>query len=139
PQTPGLEAIYLKALSISGEEGDPVAWLLGSEAAAPGRATERRELPDDFGAELMRAASGYDSLEDALQTQVVLRRARAKEPATIRIKDIEGPRLATHPWAEMLKKLPARATPEPMATFVPADFYYLRAKDYSSLERFIDH
>lgn len=139
PQTPGLEATYLKALSISGEEGDPVAWLLASDAAAPARATERRELPDDFGAELMRAASGYDSLEDALQTQVVLRRARAKEPATIRIKDLEGPRLATHPWAEMIRKLPGRAAPEPMAAFIPADFYYLRAKDYSSLERFLEH
>lgn len=138
PKSSSLEAEYLKALSFSSEDGDPVAWLLGSQAAAPGQVAPR-ELPDDFGAELMRAASGYDSLEDALQTQVVLRRARAKEPATIRVKDIEGPRLATHPWAEMLKKLPARATPEPMAAFVPADFYYLRAKDYSSLERFIDH
>jgi hypothetical protein len=54
PKSSSLEAEYLKALSFSSEDGDPVAWLLGSQAAAPGQVAPR-ELPDDFGAELMRA------------------------------------------------------------------------------------
>lgn len=136
--TPRLFETYLQALGERSSSQDPVAWLLEPKGQIDETGPARR-LDSGFGIELMRAASGYDSLEDALQTNIVLRKSRAQERATIPITTLEGPRLATHPWAEMTKRLPGRATPELMANFVPADFYYVRAKDSSSLERFLAH
>lgn len=136
---PGLFTEYLKALGERSASDDPVGWLLRLESRNEEAGAEREPRRPEFFSDLMRASSGYDSLEDALQTNVVLRRSRAKEPANIPLTTIAGPRLATHPWAEMTKRLPGRAAPELMASFVPADFYYLRAKDYGSLQRFVDH
>ncbi|MBP9113127.1 MAG: hypothetical protein KBF88_09985, partial [Polyangiaceae bacterium] len=67
-----------------------------------------------------------DVVNDALETN----RAQfsgVREPATVPISSMAGPKLETYPWAKLTQAL-AVSSPmmEPLAAFVPADFYFIR-------------
>lgn len=69
-------------------------------------------------------------------TDVALRRlkvlAAAKQAKTVPMAKVTAAQRAGQPWAELAKRLAGTAPEEPLAKAVPADFYFVRAKDFAS-------
>lgn len=88
-------------------------------------------------ATLMDTTTGATAIQEALQNGRPLFALAAREQPSIPIGTLNGPALASHPWKAML----ARSSPPPaesLAASVPAEFYYVRAADLSSLFRVLD-
>ena len=88
-------------------------------------------------ATFMGTTTGATAIQEALQTDRSLFARVAREPANIPIVSLKGPELAVHPWKTMLARVGAPA-PEPLASNVPAEFYYVRSTDLPSLYRVLD-
>jgi hypothetical protein len=88
-------------------------------------------------ATFMDTTTGATAIQEALQTDRSLFARVAREPANIPIVSLKGPELGVHPWKTMLARVGV-PPPEPLATSVPAEFYYVRAADLSSLFRALD-
>ncbi len=87
---------------------------------------------------LMETTTGMLSVQEALQHDRPLLLAAAREKATTPIAKLAGPKLALHPWNEMLRGLSATLPAEPLAAAVPAEFWYLRAADLPAVFRMVD-
>jgi hypothetical protein len=88
-------------------------------------------------ATLMDTTTGATAIQETLQNDRPLFALAARQQPSIPIGTLKGPALASHPWKAML----ARSSPPPLeslAANVPADFYYVRAADLSSLFRVLD-
>jgi hypothetical protein len=113
----------------------------GARRPIPVRVQPPRPQPRDELAELMETTTGTTAVQEALQHNRTLLLATAKEPATIPLASLDPPPLALHPWAAMRAALPASgssAPSEPLAAAAPAEFYFVRAADPSSLFRLLD-
>lgn len=87
---------------------------------------------------LMGLASGYESIEAALQRHHNLRTAVEPKALSVPISKLTGPRLLRHPWAQMSSALRASAPVEPLAKSTPADFYWLRARNIEAFYTLLD-
>ncbi len=96
----------------------------------------RSGAPRDDLARLMETTTGATAIQEALQNDRALFARAAHEAQSIPIEALKGPPLASHPWKRML----AGAAPpvEVLASDVPAEFYYVRSRDLSSLYRVLD-
>lgn len=90
--------------------------------------------------QLMDTTTGVMSMQEALQHDRGLRLDRSKEAQTIPVAELAGPPLDAHPFAAMQATLPKPdgGTPEPMASAVPADFWYARFDDIRLMLRVLD-
>jgi hypothetical protein len=87
---------------------------------------------------LMGLASGYESIEAALQRHHNLRIAVESKSLTVPLSKLTAPRLAPHPWVQMLAALHSAVPDEPLAKATPADFYWLRARNIEALYGLLD-
>jgi len=87
---------------------------------------------------LMGLASGYDSVEAALQRHNNLRTAVETKALTVPIDKLSKPRLVTHPWGQMLASLRTAPANEPLAKATPAEFYWLRARNVGAFYQLLD-
>jgi hypothetical protein len=100
-------------------------------------ARPRRPSGEELGM-LMETTTGMLSIQEALQHDRPLMLATAKEKQGIPIGKLVGPKLAPHPWDEMMRGLASAPPAEPLAAAVPAEFWYLRAVDLPTVFRMID-
>jgi hypothetical protein len=113
-------------------DGSPAYRLLTSELQ-PQRAARKEDTIDEW-SNLIRFSTGYDSVEAALLTEEHLRAQVSPSAAKVSFASLKGPELRRHDWARMLTKLPGTAPDEPMATLVPAEFYYVRANSFVAFD-----
>ena len=101
-------------------------------AEVPVRSTELTQL--------MKTTSGMLSVQEALQYDRGLRLDRTAAKRNIAITSLAPPPLAAHPFAAMQASLskPDGGVPEPLATAVPAEFWYARVDDIRVLLRLLD-
>lgn len=99
--------------------------------------TPRRPRGDEL-AMLMDTTTGMTSLQETLQHDRGLFIAASEQKATIPIAAVAGPKLALHPFREMLAELNVPVPAEPLAELAPAEFYYIRFDGMGSLFRLID-
>jgi hypothetical protein len=104
---------------------------------APASHTVRAPAPSSDLAELMETTTGATAVQEALQQNRPLFLRAAGEKATVPIALLKPPSLSPHPWNAMLARV-GKPPGEPLASSAPADFYYLRAADLSSLFRLLD-
>jgi hypothetical protein len=83
-------------------------------------------------AELIGTTTGRSSVQEALEQHRALYLELASGPRKISIDKLMAPRLTRHPWATMLGQLKQKPPDEPLAKATPADFYFLRVRDFAS-------
>jgi hypothetical protein len=83
-------------------------------------------------AELIGTTTGRSSVQEALEQHRSLYLDLASAPRKIPIEKLTAPRLTRHPWATMLAQLKQKPTEEPLAKAAPADFYFVRVRDFAS-------
>ncbi len=110
----------------------PTAQPKGSGAH---RDRERFEVSPDL-ASLMRSTTGVSALSAALAHDRALRVGPGAK-RDVPIASLSLPSMESHPWAAMAAKLPAPPG-ESLATLVPADVWYVRARTLGSLFRLLD-
>jgi len=91
--------------------------------------------------QLMDTTTGVMSMQEALQHDRGLRMGRGEVAArTIPVAELAGPPLDAHPFPAMQAKLaqPDGGTPEPLASSVPAEFWYARFDDIRMMLRVLD-
>jgi hypothetical protein len=82
--------------------------------------------------QLIGTTTGRSSVQEALESSRALYLDLSSAPRKEPIGKLAGPRLTRHPWATMLAQLKQKPTDEPLAKATPADFYFLRVRDFSS-------
>lgn len=82
--------------------------------------------------ELMDTFSGRSAVQAALAVDWGGALSTAKQPRSLPIAQVRAPELQRHPWAELSRRLAAKAPDEPLAKAVPADFYFVRAKSFGA-------
>jgi hypothetical protein len=97
----------------------------------------RRPDPSSL-ANLMDTTTGLTSMREALQTDRPLRTRLAAESASVPLAQLAAPKVARHPWPEMLAALGRTPPDEPLAHAAPANFYYLRFGSLAHLFRVLD-
>lgn len=90
--------------------------------------------------EVMRLSSGYGHIELALRHNDKLRVMPDPKRRLIKLSELSSPELTRHPWHKMLAALPDSQAPatEPLAQAAPAEFYYVRARNFSALQALLD-
>jgi len=101
----------------------------------PGRAVAQPVTGDL--AELMRATTGIGALRAALGNDRSLVTGAPVAPS-IPIASLEGPKLDTHPWAQMRSLLGTKPKAEALADLAPADGWFVRAASLGALFRLLD-
>ncbi len=161
---PDVGRLWLLALAERLHEEGPSAWsnfvrarlwaLSDSWATRPGAtstrttraartpavradAVARGTAPRDDLARFMETTTGTAAVQEALQADRPLLALVAEEPLTIPVTTLAVPALAHHPWARMTAHLGAPPA-EALASDAPADFYYVRAKDLTTLLHLLD-
>ena len=86
---------------------------------------------------LMDTTTGRVSVERALERDRDLFIAARRQKPTLPLEKLVPPRLAQHAWADMSARLGAPPD-EPLAHVTPAEFYFVRAKDFGKLLELID-
>jgi hypothetical protein len=86
---------------------------------------------------LMDTTTGRISVERALERDRDLFVAASREKPSIALDKLVPPRLSQHAWAAMSAGLGAPPD-EPLAHATPAEFYFVRAKDFGKLIELID-
>lgn len=136
---PKVLAAYLEALG-NFDPGSPASWFWGRDAhrtPSTNAAWEKERVSSEW-SDMMRFSTGYDSVEAALVTEQNLRAPLAPKAATVPLASIKGPELRHHEWARMLGALGGITPVEPLATMVPAEFYYARAKSFGVFQSLLD-
>jgi hypothetical protein len=135
---PKVLAAYLEALGNVAPES-PASWFWGRDVqgGATNPAWERDQVSREW-ADMMRFSTGYDSVEAALITEQKLRAPLAPKAATVPLASLKRPELLRHEWARMLGALSGITPVEPLATMVPAEFYYLRARSFDAFQSLLD-
>ena len=88
--------------------------------------------------QLMDTTTGRVSLQRALEQHRGLFLAVAKQKQTIPVEQLMAPNLARHPWPTLQAALHQSAPDEPLARAVPAEFYFLRARDFARFLALLD-
>jgi hypothetical protein len=83
-------------------------------------------------AELIGTTTGRTSVQEALEQKRGLYLDLASGPRKVALDKLRAPQLTRHPWPRMLAQLSAKARPEPLAQATPADFYFVRVRDFST-------
>lgn len=83
-------------------------------------------------APLMDTFSGRSAVQEALAVHRGAILTLAKQPRILPIAQLRGPELARHPWPQLSERLGVQAPSEPLASAVPADFYFVRAKSFAA-------
>jgi hypothetical protein len=138
--SPELPALWAAASAnyLSGQGtpfGISAAARLGARYKLPGAveryAGSRAASPSEL-AELMDTFAGRAAVQAALATHRGNVISAGKQPRTLPMAGLKGPALSRHPWADLSKRLGAKAPEEPLAKAVPADFYFVRAKSFGA-------
>jgi hypothetical protein len=95
---------------------------------------QRRERGSDNPLnDTMDVFSGTSSLSEALQNTVVLSGDESENKGkALAFAKLKAPGLRQHHFREMLARLNRAVPKEPLASAVPAEFWYLRAKDLNA-------
>jgi hypothetical protein len=122
---------YLHAVASAAPAGAPARWLLDPtlRVAAPQPGATSAELT-----EWMRLTSGYDSIEAALATSPSLSQAVDPRVATVALQKLGAPELRRHPWVAMLKAIPSTGPKERLASLLPSNFYFVRARSFNAFQ-----
>jgi hypothetical protein len=83
-------------------------------------------------ADLIGTTTGRSSVQEALEQHRSLYLDLASAPRKIPIDKLTAPRLTRHPWPTMLAQLKQKPPEEPLAKAAPADFYFVRVRDFAS-------
>ncbi len=83
-------------------------------------------------ADLIGTTTGRTSVQEALEQNRTLYLDLSSGPRKVAMAKLVAPRLTRHPWAAMLAQLGKQAPPEPLAKATPADFYFVRVRDFST-------
>jgi hypothetical protein len=86
---------------------------------------------------LMDTTTGRISVERALEQDRDLFVAASRQKPSVPLDKLVPPRLSQHAWAEMSARLGAPPD-EPLARATPAEFYFVRAKDFGKLMELVD-
>jgi hypothetical protein len=81
-------------------------------------------------AELIGTTTGRSSVQEALEQHRALYLDLAQGKRTLPISKLVAPRLTRHPWSTMLAQLKQKPPEEPLARATPANFYFLRVRDF---------
>lgn len=119
-----------RVLSLSG--------VAKPKAARGARPDVPRSPRGDELSTLMETTTGVTSIQETLQHDRGLFLAASKLKANIPIASISGPKLAVHPFREMLAELKKPVPAEPLSAIAPAEFYYVRFDGMNSLFRLLD-
>jgi hypothetical protein len=106
--------------------------IWGAAKKKPRDASPRASRNEEELSRLMETTTGLLSVQEALQHDRPLMLAASKEKRPVPIGKLSPPKLTPHPWDDLLRTVDA-PPPEPLAAAVPAEFWYLRAADVSSL------
>lgn len=115
--------------------------LLGKDSAAAIAALgDDVRRPSTDLSQLMHTTTAMYALQEALQHDRGLRVGNAAEARDIPIDRVTAPALADHPFATMTAALaePDGGTPEPLASSVPIDFWYVRFTDIRRMLQVLD-
>ncbi len=83
-------------------------------------------------ASLISTTTGRSSVQEALEQNRALYLELASGPRKTPIEKLIAPRLTRHPWATMLGQLKQKPTDERLAKATPAEFYFLRVRDFAA-------
>ena len=83
-------------------------------------------------AELIGTTTGRTSVQEALEQKRGLYLDLASGARNVAMTKLRAPQLSRHPWPSMLAQLSAKPTAEPLAQATPADFYFVRTRDFSA-------
>ena len=86
---------------------------------------------------LMDTTTGRVSVERALERDRALFIAARRQKPSIPLEKLAPPRLSQHAWGDMSARLGAPPD-EPLAHLTPAEFYFVRAKDFGKLMELVD-
>jgi hypothetical protein len=118
------------------------AWLSKQPGAKSlgGQDFLRQRPPRTDLSQLMDTTTGVLSMQEALQHDRGLRLGRVDGPKTVAVSELKVPPLAAHPFAAMQATLkdPNGGAAEPLAAYVPAEFWYARVDDIRLLLRLLD-
>ena len=81
-------------------------------------------------ARLIGTSTGRSSIQEALLRKPQLYLELTSGPRTIPIASLNAPHLTRHPWPAMLATLKQTPATEAMAKATPADFYFVRVRDF---------
>lgn len=132
---------YLAAatLHFQHRQGPFFAWAASTLSERLGKAAPQNNAHPTWGtrgdqfADLIATTTGRSSVQEALQQNRPLYLELSRGPRKTPITALEAPRLTRHPWPQMRALLPKRTVaPELLAAATPADFYYLRVRDFST-------
>ncbi|HTQ03463.1 MAG TPA: hypothetical protein VMI54_06385 [Polyangiaceae bacterium] len=109
---------------------------------APARAVRPRPAPSNETSyelsRLMDTTTGRISVQRALEENRELFVQASKERANLPIAETKPPNLARHPWADLATALGKRAADEALAHAVPAEFYFVRARNFGEFLDVLD-
>lgn len=83
-------------------------------------------------ADLIGTTTGRNSVQEALEQNRSLYLDLSQGPRKVPMAKLVAPQLTRHPWAKMLGQLGKPAPTEPLANAAPADFYFVRVRDFST-------
>jgi hypothetical protein len=89
--------------------------------------------------ELMEPFTGSSTVHAALALNRSLALSEARRPRTVPITQVTPPRLAQHPWERLLRGLGKQPPSEPLASAVPADFYFVRARSFIAFTELLSY
>ena len=104
-------------------------------AEQPGRGRAPRALAR---VDVPSLSALMETMSAMASVREILRRRSGKEPATIPVDRLPGPKGEAHPWGELTAALGKPVPYEPLAVATPADFYYFRFATPSHLFRLLD-
>jgi hypothetical protein len=82
--------------------------------------------------ELIGTTTGRTSVQEALEQKSALYIDLQSGPRKVALSKLQAPQLPRHPWSNMLAQLSRKGSPEALAGATPADFYFLRIRDFST-------
>lgn len=137
---PKLLTRWLSALSeqFSRHDGPFFAYAESTLRARLGKAAPPSDAHPTWGtrgnqfANLIGTSTGRSSVQEALQQNRPLYVELSSGPRKTALSALAAPRLTRHPWPAMLAQLPQKAKPELLARAAPANFYFLRVRDFTT-------
>ncbi len=82
--------------------------------------------------DLIGTTTGRTSVQEALEQNQALYLDLASGPRKVPMAKLVAPQLTRHPWSAMLAQLGKQAPAESLAKATPADFYFVRVRDFTT-------
>ncbi|MEP7048787.1 MAG: hypothetical protein ABJB12_00475 [Pseudomonadota bacterium] len=136
---PKTQALWLEALAHDFEQRHGAFYGFAAAKLRERLPKPKRDARNSYAyqtrsdlAQLIGTTTGRNSVQEALEQNRSLYLDLASGPRKVPMAKLAEPRLTRHPWAAMLTQLGKQAPPEPLANAAPANFYFVRIRDFST-------